>query len=92
MFAPAAFGVRLHRCTDYPCTGNNRDNVLDERRGNGTSDKILGKGGRDVIDAHWNGRDKDIVLGNRGQDNLDVFDHDNKVPSYDRYGFAFLPT
>jgi hypothetical protein len=57
---------------------NNNPNYLLERRGTGTPDYIVGKGGRDDIYAGSYSRDRDKVYGNNGNDTLNVLDGDSR--------------
>jgi hypothetical protein len=68
--------ARGHQCAGRPCIGTNTKNVLIERRGNGVSDGIYGRGGRDVLRAGRYTRDTDRLHGNRGRDRLIVLDGD----------------
>jgi Ca2+-binding RTX toxin-like protein len=54
----------------------NAKNVLLELSGNGVSEVIYGRGGRDVLRAGRYSRDTDRLYGNRGQDRLLVLDGD----------------
>ena len=67
-----------HQCTGRPCIGTSTKNVLVERRGNGVSDGIYGRGGRDVLRAGRYTRDTDRLHGNRGRDRLIVLDGDTR--------------
>jgi hypothetical protein len=74
-------GVAVARdaiCTSYPCYGTNNHDALDERRGDGTPDKIIGENGRDNLYASRFRRDRDRVFGNEGNDTVSVMDYDSR--------------
>ena len=50
VFASAAL-ARNFQCSERPCFGTNRDDVILERGGEGVADTIYGRAGRDVIKA-----------------------------------------
>ena len=70
-----AFG---HQCAGSPCTGTNGPNQLYERGGNGTPDRIYGRGGGDALHANEWTRDRDVLRGGRGEDRLNVNDGDTR--------------
>ena len=77
----AAAGVALavtKTCQNVPCTGTPERDVLYERLGNRTHDRIFGYRGNDSIDANTFNRDDDRVLGDGGRDRLLVDDGDGR--------------
>jgi hypothetical protein len=78
IFATTALTAGYLQCTSYPCYGNNNPNYLFERRGDGTPDYIVGKGGRDDLDAGRQSHDRDTLYGNNGNDNLITLDNDSR--------------
>jgi hypothetical protein len=78
LFASAALALIGHQCAGSPCTGTNGPHKLYERGGNGTGDRIYGRGGGDVLLANEWTRDKDVLRGSRGRDRLNVNDGDTR--------------
>jgi len=78
LFTSAALALLGHQCAGSPCTGTNGPNKLYERGGNGTGDRIYGRGGGDVLLANEWTRDRDILRGGRGKDRLNVNDGDSR--------------
>jgi hypothetical protein len=81
VFAPVALAV-TKQCSELPCLGTGRDDVLTERRGDGTNDVIRGRGGNDTIRANRFGNDKDILYGGEGRDRLNAQDGDGRDELY----------
>jgi hypothetical protein len=81
VFAPVALAV-TKQCSERPCLGTARSDVLTERPGNGTADKIRGRGGDDVIRANRFGRDRDLLYGGAGDDRLNAQDGDGRDELY----------
>ncbi len=77
VFAPVALAV-TKQCSEVPCLGTGRDDVLTERPGDGTNDVIRGRGGNDTIRANRFGNDKDILYGGEGRDRLNAQDGDGR--------------
>jgi hypothetical protein len=75
LFASVALAV-TRQCDGRPCIGTRHADTLTERRGNGVSDAIFGRGGRDVLRAGRYSRDTDRLHGNRGRDRVSVLDGD----------------
>lgn len=59
-----------------PCYGDANDDRIYERQGNGLKDKIIMKGGDDLVIAHFYGNDTDIIKGGSGYDRIYVNDGD----------------
>src|SRR5215217_7806764 len=78
LFATAAIGMVGRRCSNDPCFGNEKRNELYERRGDGRSDTIHGRGGGDVLDAQEYVNDRDVLYGDTGIDWLSTVDHDSR--------------
>ena len=77
----AAAGVALavtKTCQNVPCNGTSERDVLYERLGNGTHDRIFGYRGNDSINANTFRQDDDRVLGDGGRDRLMVDDGDGR--------------
>ena len=77
LMAPAALAV-TKQCGQRPCLGTANDDRLKERRGDGTADKIRGRGGEDVIRANRYDRDVDLLYGGAGRDRLNAQDGDGR--------------
>jgi hypothetical protein len=75
LLASVALAVTRH-CDRRPCIGTRHADTLIERRGNGVSDAIFGRGGRDALRAGRYTRDTDRLHGNRGRDRVSVLDGD----------------
>ena len=78
LLAGAAFAYdQLIQCRAIPCYGSaGGDDQILERIGNGKADKIIAKGGYDVIRANKYTRDIDVVKGGSGWDKINVADGD----------------
>ncbi len=75
--AAAAFAAdQLIYCRSAPCYGTSNDDRIYERKGNGVYDKIVMKGGHDLVLANRYTNDTDIVKGGRGYDKIKVNDGD----------------
>ena len=73
----AAFAAdQLIQCRSIPCYGSGNDDRILERIGNGKNDKIIARGGHDVINAGKYGNDTDLVRAGRGLDKINVRDGD----------------
>jgi hypothetical protein len=62
-------------CTKRPCYGTDGNNRLFERTGDGVSDTISGRAGRDVVRADAYTQDADLLYGNHGNDRLNANDN-----------------
>ena len=72
LVAAAYAADQLIYCKAAPCYGTGNDDKIYERKGNGVFDKIIMKGGHDVVLAN----DTDIVKGGTGWDKIHVADGD----------------
>ena len=86
LMAPAALAV-TKQCSERPCLGTAKGDVLAERPGDGTADKIRGRGGEDVIRANRFGGDRDLLYGRGGDDRLNAQDGDGCDELYGGPGF-----
>jgi hypothetical protein len=71
LFASVALAVEK-QCINRPCNGTNGNDKLFERSGDGVSDTIYGRAGRDVVRADAYTQDTDLLYGNRGNDRLNA--------------------
>jgi hypothetical protein len=70
---------RSFQCTDVPCYGTNKNEVIGERQGNGKQDDIHARGGHDELRAGRWGNDTDVLRGQKGNfDFLNSKDGDRK--------------
>ena len=79
LFAAVALAAegQLIQCRNVlPCTGSNGDDKMLERIGDGKRDKILPKGGDDLVLANKYTNDEDVVTGGGGRDRINVADGD----------------
>ena len=77
LVAAAAFAAdQLIYCKAAPCYGSRNDDKIYERKGNGVFDKIIMKGGHDLVLANGYTNDTDIVKGGTGYDKINVADGD----------------
>jgi len=77
LIAAAAFAAdQLIYCKAAPCYGTGNDDKIYERKGNGVFDKIIMKGGHDIVLANGYTNDTDIVKGGTGYDKINVADGD----------------
>jgi len=77
MFAAVAFATdQLIRCYTAPCYGTSNNDRIYEIPRNGAYDKIIMKGGHDLVLANGYTGDRDIVKGGRGYDKINVADGD----------------
>ena len=83
--AVALAADQLIQCTSAPCYGSGGDDKILERKGNGVYDKIVMKGGHDLVLANGYGNDTDIVKGGKGYDKINVADGDK----YDKAAGGF---
>ena len=74
--AAALAADQLILCKIKPCYGAGNDDKIFERIGNGKNDKILPRGGHDLILANKYTRDVDVVKGGKGGDKIKVNDGD----------------
>ena len=74
--ATAYAADQLIRCKAAPCYGTGNDDKIYERKGNGVYDKIIMKGGHDVVLANAYTNDTDKVKGGTGWDKINVADGD----------------
>ena len=79
VFVTAGVALAVRKtCGDIPCRGTNNDDVLYERIGNGTRDRILGLDRNDDMDAALYTDDQDRLEGARGRDLIVVHDSDSR--------------
>jgi hypothetical protein len=77
LVATAALAAdQLIYCNSAPCYGTGNDDKIYERKGNGVFDKIIMKGGHDLVLANAYTNDTDIVKGGTGYDKINVADGD----------------
>ena len=69
---------RSFRCTDVPCYGTSKFEVIGERKGKGKQDDIYARGGWDQVNAHRWGNDKDVLRGQKGNEFLNSKDGDGR--------------
>jgi hypothetical protein len=69
-----------------PCSGTDARDTLYERGGRSVPDTIYGLQGRDRIFANLFGGDRDLLYGNRGDDNLNAQDGDGRDELYGGQG------
>ncbi|HEX5848181.1 MAG TPA: hypothetical protein VFY59_03225 [Rubrobacter sp.] len=67
---------QLIQCKSVPCYGSGGDDKILERKGNGLYDKIIMRGGYDLVQANGYGNDTDVVKGGTGYDKINVADGD----------------
>jgi hypothetical protein len=73
----AAFAAnQIIQCKSIPCFGGGNDDKILERIGRGVPDRIIARGGRDLILANKYGNDTDIVKSGKGFDKINVRDGD----------------
>ena len=78
MGAAALAANQIIQCKSIPCYGAGNDDKILERIGRGVPDKIIARGGHDLILANKYGNDHDIVRSGRGRDKINVRDGDPK--------------
>ena len=77
LFAAAAFAAdQLIYCRSAPCYGTSNNDKIFERPHNGLYDKIIMRGGHDIVLASKYTNDTDIVKGGTGWDKIKVNDGD----------------
>jgi hypothetical protein len=78
LFAAVALAEgQLIQCRNVlPCTGSTGDDKILERIGDGKDDRIVARGGRDLILANKYTADTDVVSGGGGSDRINVADGD----------------
>jgi hypothetical protein len=76
--AAALAANQIIQCKSIPCYGAGNDDKILERIGRGVPDKIIARGGHDLILANKYGNDHDIVRSGRGSDKINVRDGDPK--------------
>src|SRR3954451_8512296 len=74
--AAALAADQIIQCKSIPCYGAGNDDKILERIGRGVPDKIIARGGHDLILANKYGNDTDIVRSGRGLDKINVRDGD----------------
>ncbi len=77
MAAGVAVAVTKTCGDNLPCTGTDNDDILHERKGS-VKDRILGKDGRDRIEAVTFNADRDRLEGGRKGDRLVTADGDGR--------------
>jgi hypothetical protein len=78
LLAAAAFAAdQLIYCKAAPCYGSGNNDRIYERPHNGAFDKIIMKGGHDIILANGYTNDRDIVKGGTGYSKIKVNDGDS---------------
>jgi hypothetical protein len=82
VFAPAAL-ARIFTCTDLPCYGTQKRDVINERPAFGVPDEIYGRKGADRINAGISPGDDDLVFGGRWGDTLITDDAFPDLPDDD---------
>ena len=76
-FGAAALAAgQLIQCQSVPCYGSGQDDKILERIGNGKNDRIIARGGHDLILANKYNQDIDVVRGGKGWDKINVNDGD----------------
>jgi hypothetical protein len=74
LFASVTLAVEK-QCINRPCNGTDGNDTLFERSGDGVSDTIYGRAGRDVVRADAYTQDTDLLYGNCGNDRLNANDN-----------------
>jgi hypothetical protein len=75
--AAALAADQIIQCKSIPCYGSGNDDLILERIGNGKADKIIPRGGHDLVRANKYHNDIDVVKGSPGGfDKLRVDDGD----------------
>ena len=74
--AAALAADQLIQCRSIPCYGSGNDDLILERIGNGKADKIIPRGGHDLIRANKYTNDIDVVISSKGWDKINVADGD----------------
>jgi hypothetical protein len=74
--ALAAEGQLIQCRNTLPCTGSKGDDKILERIGDGKHDRIVARGGRDLVLANKYTADQDVVSGGGGDDRINVADGD----------------
>jgi hypothetical protein len=74
--ALAAEGQLIQCRNMLPCTGSKGDDKILERIGDGKHDRIVARGGRDLVLANKYTADTDVVGGGGGSDKINVADGD----------------
>ena len=81
LFAAVALAAegQLIQCRNVlPCTGSKGDDKILERIGDGKHDRIVARGGRDLVLANKYTADTDVVSGGGGDDKINVADGDKR--------------
>ena len=78
LFAAVALAEgQIIQCRNVlPCYGGKGDDKILERIGDGKDDKIIARGGRDLVLAKKYTADTDVVRGGGGSDKINVADGD----------------
>jgi hypothetical protein len=77
LLAGVAFAYdQVIQCRSIPCYGTKKPERILERIGNGKSDKILARGGHDLVRANKYTNDIDVVKSGGGFDVVNVADGD----------------
>jgi hypothetical protein len=72
----AAEGQLIQCKNVLPCTGSKDDDKILERIGDGKDDRIVPRGGDDLVLANKYTSDRDVVMGSGGFDRINVADGD----------------
>jgi hypothetical protein len=76
-FGAAALAAgQIIQCQSVPCHGSGQADKILERIGDGKSDKIIARGGRDLILANKYDQEIDTIRGGLGSDQINVADGD----------------
>jgi hypothetical protein len=78
LFAAVALAAdqRIQCRNVLPCEGGTGDDKILERIGDGKDDRIIARGGGDLVLANKYTADTDVVSGNGGSDRINVADGD----------------
>jgi hypothetical protein len=76
--AALAKGARIQCPNTLPCVATGSHDRVFERQGDGLRDDIRLKGGSDLVLAHKYRHDRDDVSGGKGNDKINVADHDKR--------------
>jgi len=74
--AAALAAGQIIQCRSLPCHGSGQADKILERIGDGKSDKIIARGGRDLIVANNYDQEIETIRGGLGSDKINVADGD----------------